>query len=289
MTRESAPATHAAQPTNAAQREYWNAAAGQTWAQFQESLDRQIAPLGWEAQRVLAPADGEQVLDIGCGCGQTTVELAARVGTRGHVVGVDISRPMLEVARRRPLPPGVRRPEFHEIDAESGPLERGVFDAAFSRFGVMFFGDPTAAFRNIRASLKASGRLAFVSWRPLQENAWMRAPFEAVAPLLPPLPPADPLTPGPFALADAGRVRRILLDAGYRDVRVEPFDCRIGGGDVEATVRLAFRVGPLGAALRENPELLPVVTDAVRAVIAGWDTPQGVLMPAAAWIVHASG
>jgi SAM-dependent methyltransferase len=274
--------------TNAAQREYWNAVAGQTWAQFQESLDQQIEPLGREAQRVLAPADAEQVLDIGCGCGQTTVELAARVGSRGRVVGVDISRPMLEVARRRPMPPGVRRPEFHEVDAESGPLERAIFDAAFSRFGVMFFEDPVAAFRNIRASLKSQGRLAFVSWRPLQDNAWMRVPFEAVAPFLPPLPPADHLTPGPFALADPDRVRRILLDAGYGDVSVEPFDCRIGGGDVEATLQLAVRVGPLGAALRENPELRPVVTDRVRAVIAGWDTPQGVLMPAAAWIARAS-
>jgi SAM-dependent methyltransferase len=272
---------------NAAQIEYWNATAGETWAQFQEQLDYQIAPLGLEALRVLAAVKGERVIDIGCGCGQTSLDLATRVGTEGRVVGVDISTPMLEVARRRPLPESSARPEFHQVDAQSGDLGRAFFDAAFSRFGVMFFSDPVAAFANIRASLKVHGRLGFVCWRPLQENPWMKAPLDAALPFLPPIPPLDPVAPGPFAFADAGRVRSILLDAGFTSVRIDPFDTRIGGGDIAQTLKLAFRVGPLGSALREHPQLQGKVADAVQDALTHYATPHGILMPAAVWIVLA--
>ena len=147
---------------NAAQIDYWNASAGQTWAQFQEQLDCTIAPLGAAALRALAPVAGECVIDIGCGCGATTLDLCACVGAQGRAVGIDISTPMLEIARRRPLPPSGLRPEFRQLDAQGGDLGRGIFDAAFSRFGIMFFSDPVAAFANIRAALKPPGRLGFV-------------------------------------------------------------------------------------------------------------------------------
>ena len=118
---------------NLAQIEYWNGTVSETWTQFQEQLDRQIAPLGLEALNALAPVKGEHIIDIGCGCGQTSLDLATRVGPEGRVVGVDISTPMLDVARRRPLSEsGARRPEFHLLDAQNGDLGRAVFDAAFS-------------------------------------------------------------------------------------------------------------------------------------------------------------
>jgi SAM-dependent methyltransferase len=272
---------------NAAQIEYWNATAGETWALFQEQLDRQIAPLGLEALRVLAPATGERIIDIGCGCGQTSLDLARRVGRNGHVVGVDISAPMLDVARHRPLSGSALRPQFREVDAQSVDLGHSVFDAAFSRFGVMFFSDPVAALSNIRRSMKPHGRLGFVCWRPLSENTWMLAPLNAALPFLPPPPPADPLAPGPFAFSDAARVRSILLDAGFGLVTIEPFDAMIGSGDIEQTLALTFKVGPLGAALRENPQQKGNVADAVREVLTHYATPAGVLMPAAVWIVLA--
>jgi SAM-dependent methyltransferase len=272
---------------NAAQIEYWNATAGETWALFQEQLDRQIAPLGLEALRVLAPATGERIIDIGCGCGQTSLDLARRVGRNSHVVGVDISAPMLDVARHRPLSGSAMRPEFREVDAQSVDLGHCVFDAGFSRFGVMFFSDPVAAFSNIRRSLRPHGRLGFVCWRPLSENTWMLAPLNAALPFLPPPPPADPLAPGPFAFADAARVRSILRDAGFGLVTIEPFDAMIGSGDIEQTLALTFKVGPLGAALRENPQQKGNVADAVRKVLTHYATPAGVLMPAAVWIVLA--
>ena len=278
-----------ADTSNTAQAEYWNAVAGETWVTFQAQLDRQIEPLGAEALRVLAPAPGERVVDVGCGCGQTTLALAERVGAAGAATGVDISRPMLEVARRRPVPADAATPRFVEADAQAADLGRADYDAAFSRFGVMFFADPAAAFANIRAALAPGGRMTFVCWRPMAENLWMRLPLEAALPLLPPLPPPDPKAPGPFAFADPDRVRGILAAAGFSDIAIAPFDARIGGGTLDETVAMTFRVGPLGAALRENPHAAPRVAEAVRRAVADYETADGVLMPAAVWVVSARG
>lgn len=258
---------------------------GPVWIELQEQLDRQIAPLGLAALRALAPEAGESILDIGCGCGQSTWQLAALVGPQGQITGVDLSGDMLQVARTRPAPAGAARPEFRCADAQAATLGSDRFDAAFSRFGVMFFSDPTAAFANIRGALKPGGRLAFVCWRALSENVLMRAPAEAAAPLLPPLPPIDPESPGPFAFSDPIRVGGILAAAGFGEVSIEPFDTRVGGADIERTVALNLRVGPLGAALRANPERREAVIGAVRDAIAPYLTPDGVMMPAAVWIV----
>jgi SAM-dependent methyltransferase len=273
---------------NAAQIDYWNATAGRIWAQFQDHLDRQIAPLGLEALRVLAPRAGERVLDVGCGCGQTTLDLATRVGTTGRVTGVDISEPMLAVARARQSPASAAQPEFLDVDAQTADLGEGGLDAVFSRFGVMFFSDPPAAFANLRKALKPGGRLTFVCWRPYAENLWMRTPMEAAQPFLPPMAPADPTAPGPFAFADPQRIQSILQAAGFEDIRITPFDAMIGGGSIEETLDLTFRVGPLGSALRDAPHLAPTVREAVRARLSDFATPQGVLMPAAVWIVQAA-
>ena len=273
--------------SNGAQIDYWNAQAGETWSRFNELLDRQIEPLGREAMRALGPLPGERIVDIGCGCGQTTMALAERVGAAGAVMGADISRPMLEVARARPVPAGARQPEFREADAQSDALGRTAFDAAFSRFGVMFFSDPVAAFANIRAALTPQGRLAFVCWRPYAENPWMRVPMEAAEPLLGPSPPVDPLAPGPFAFADADRVRSILGGAGFTGVSVDAFDAPIGGSSIDDTVSMTFRVGPLGRALAEHRDRVPAVAEVVKAAVTAYDTPAGVFMPSAVWIVQA--
>ena len=272
--------------SNAAQIEYWNTSAGETWARFQEALDRQVEPLGLAAMDVLCPAEGEHIVDIGCGCGQTSLALAARVRPSGSVVGVDISQPMLDVAFRRSRTADLQV-TFRKLDAQTGDLGDGLFDAAFSRFGVMFFSDPVAAFANIRASLKPGGRLAFVCWRALNENPWMQAPLQAALPLLPPLAPPDRAAPGPFAFADPSRVRSILADSGYGSVTINPFDADIGGEDLDQTLKLALRIGPLGRALREHPEFVGNVTDAVRDVLSEYLTSNGVRMPAAVWIALA--
>jgi SAM-dependent methyltransferase len=272
---------------NSEQMDYWNASAGQTWAQFHEQLDRQLSPLGSEALRALAPRTGERIVDIGCGCGQSSLDLARRVGPHGSVVGIDISSPMLAIARQRELPPPTVRPAFRQLDAQSEDFGQSVFDAAFSRFGVMFFSEPVIAFTNIRAALKPGGRLGFVCWRALHENPWMTIPLDAALPFLPSLPPPDPMEPGPFALADATRIRSILDRAGFESIAIRPFDARIGETDLEQTLRLSLKVGPLGAALRGHPECADRAAGAVREALSHFVTPNGVLMAAAVWIVLA--
>ncbi|HJQ56388.1 MAG TPA: methyltransferase domain-containing protein, partial [Vineibacter sp.] len=167
------------------------------WAEVREPLERQLAPLGRHALTALAPRPGESVLDIGCGGGETALDLARAVAPDGTVVGIDLSAAVLAFARR--AAEGCQRLRFIQADAQSFPFEPASFDAAFSRFGVMFFTDPTAAFVNIRRSLRPNGRLAFVCWRALEENPLDSLPLQAAAAHLPPQPAADPEAPGPFA------------------------------------------------------------------------------------------
>jgi SAM-dependent methyltransferase len=271
---------------NAAQVAYWNDTAGRTWADLQDRIDRQIRPLGQAAMDRLAPAPGEQVLDVGCGCGDTSLELARRVEPEGGVLGLDISAPMLEVARGRAVASGAHNLDFQEADAQVAALPDDR-DAVFSRFGVMFFADPAAAFANLRRSLRPGGRLAFVCWRPLAENLWMRLPAEAAAGLVPHAPPPEPGTPGPFAFADPDRVRAILAQAGFTAIDISPHDEAIGGLDLEGTVEMSFRVGPLGAILRERPDLAPVLRERVREAVRPWLRDGAVYMPSATWLVSA--
>ena len=271
---------------NEGQVAYWNDAAGRTWASLQDSIDRQIRPLGLAAMDRLDPRAGETLLDVGCGCGDTSLELARRVGPEGEVLGLDISGPMLEVARRRAAEAGAEGLEVRQADAQTAALPGGR-DAVFSRFGVMFFSDPAAAFANLRRSLRPGGRLAFVCWRPLAENLWMRLPAEAAAGLVPAAPPPEPGAPGPFAFADPDRVRGILAEAGFSGIDITPHDEAIGGHDLEGTVEMSFRVGPLGAILRERPDLAPVLRDRVREAVSPWMRGEAVYMPSATWMVTA--
>jgi ubiquinone/menaquinone biosynthesis C-methylase UbiE len=276
---------HMDQP-NAAQIEYWNDQAGNTWAEMQPLLDLQLAPLGRRAIDALSPGPGERILDIGCGCGTTTLALAERVAPDGAVLGLDISGPMLAVARRAAAEAGHTHAGFAEQDAQTANFET-PFDAAFSRFGVMFFADPPAAFANIRAALRPGGRMAFVCWRSPAENPWMMVPMQAAEPFLPPPAPTDPNAPGPFAFADPRRVRAILQSAGFAEFAITPYETPIGGLPLDQALTLALRVGPLGRALRENPQGREAAVQAVRAALATYETQGGVLIPSASWIVTA--
>lgn len=156
----------------------WNGQSGERWVANQARLDALVAVFGQAAIEAAAPAMGERVLDIGCGAGASSLALAARVGAGGQVLGVDISEPLIERARElaRHDTPAL----FQVADASSAELPEGAFDILFSRFGVMFFDDPTAAFTHMRRALRLGGRVAFVCWRGATENDWMRLPVGAL-------------------------------------------------------------------------------------------------------------
>ena len=269
---------------NAEQIEYWNGAVGERWAAFQDVLDKALGAISGAALSFAAALPGERALDIGCGCGTTTFALAKAVGPGGSVTGVDISEPMLKVARGRGT--GVN---FMKADA-SAHLFHPTHDLVFSRFGVMFFADPAAAFANIRKGLKPHGRLAFVCWRNAPENLWASVPLAAVRPLLPPQEPVDPLAPGPFAFADDARLRAILTGAGYRDIRIEKLDTVMDmGGTADEAAEQALRVGPLSRAAADLDEKTRAdIRKAVRDALAPFVAPDGVKPPAACWLAGAN-
>jgi SAM-dependent methyltransferase len=278
---------------NAEQVRYWNEVAGPRWVLFQERLDRELGVFAEAVLERAKPAAGEAALDVGCGCGATTLELGRRVGRSGRVLGVDVSRPMLERARARAAAAGAAQVGFLEADAQTAALEPAAFDLLFSRFGVMFFTDPGAAFANLRRALRPGGRVTFVCWQKIADNPWLLVPLGAVAQELPlpAPPPAD--APGPFAFADAERVRGLLGRAGYGDVAFEDLRLAVsfGGGSLDEAVEFALEVGPASAALREadvGPDVRARVVGAVRAALAPFAAESGVVrLASAAWLVSA--
>jgi SAM-dependent methyltransferase len=192
-----------------------------TWLEMLDSFERITGEPGRKAMERLDPRAGERILDIGCGAGGTTLELAERVGADGEVLGVDIAPGLLERAAENAAARGVRNVSFLHADAQVHDLGRATFDAAFSRLGVMFFTDPVAAFANIRRSLRPGGRLSVVAWQEPAANEWMSLPATAAMTVLgTTAPPTAPDAPGPFSLADPDRVERILSAAGFHDLDI---------------------------------------------------------------------
>ena len=195
------------------------------WAEVREPLELQLAPLGRRALEALALHPGESVLDIGCGGGETALDLARAVAPGGTVLGVDVSAAVLAFAQRAAK--WCERVRFVQADAQVFPFEPASFDAAFSRFGVMFFADPTAAFVNIRRSLRPNGRLAFVCWRALEENPLDILPLRAASAHLPPRPAHDPEAPGPFAFANPTACAAFWKERASRRSRSLPVTSRL--------------------------------------------------------------
>lgn len=274
--------------SNAAQVEYWNSKVGETWTRFQEALDRSFTPLTGALLGLAAPADGEHVLDVGCGTGEISLAAAAAVGEDGTVLGLDISRDMLARARAR-AEELLSEAEFREADAASFAEEDG-FDLIVSRFGVMFFADPVAAFANLRARMAPGGRLVFACWQPAERNLWATLPLTVLADLLPQQPPADPYAPGPFAFADPTRVGDILQNAGWQSVALHAFDFAMvtGEGDdpIAGALRFALRIGPAARAVAEAGIDMQARALLVPALAAHLRDGQ-VALPAACWLVEA--
>ena len=271
-------------PANPAQAEYWNTGRGEQWVTHQEALDARFAGVRDALLARAAPGPGERALDIGCGTGATTLALAERVGPGGAVLAVDISAPMLAVARARCAARGLDQVRLLCADAQSHAFERASYDLLVSRFGVMFFSDPVAAFGNLRQALRPGGRLAFVCWGPLADNPWFALPLAAGVRRLGPPDPTPPRAPGPLAFAETSYVQQILAGAGFAGIGVETVTeslaCARSAAEEAAFARL---VGPLARLIQSRapaPALIEAMVEDVTASFAPWQNATGVHIPA---------
>jgi ubiquinone/menaquinone biosynthesis C-methylase UbiE len=274
---------------NADQIAYWNGPAGERWTERQSFQDILLEPVTRALIEHARLQAGDRVVDIGCGCGSTSVAAAQSVAPSGFVLGIDVSAPML--ARARQLAPQNLPMSFVLADATVYPFEPATYDLLLSRFGVMFFADPAVSFANLRRALRSSGRLAFVCWREPRDNPWMMAPLQAAYKHVPKLPQVGPDDPGPFSFASRERVERVLREASFSDIGMEPFDIALDlaiGRGLESAVQSAVEIGPTNRALEGQPEdVKTVVRHSVRDALAPFVRGQSVPLPAAMWIVTA--
>jgi SAM-dependent methyltransferase len=276
---------------NAEQIAEWNGALGQRWAALQAEIDRVVVPFGDAAIKLASPQPGERVIDVGCGCGDTSVAIARMVGATGSVLGIDVSQPMLDVARGRAQAATFSQLSFRHADASEAELPANI-DLLFSRFGVMFFSRPAAALSHLRKSLRKGGRCAFVCWRAPRDNPWAMVPLSAARQALGITPPPnDPDAPGPFAFADEARLRTILADAGFDDVEMQRRDLPIPlGATPRAAADAVAQIGPVSRLIREvGVERLPMILDAVEHAVAPHAGSDGhVSLNGSTWIVSAT-
>ena len=237
-----------------------------------------------------APKPGDRVIDVGCGCGATTIDFAARVGPGGEVLGLDISAPMLARARQRaPQNLPVR---LELADATVYDFEPDGADLVVSRFGVMFFADPARSFANLRTGLKPGGRLVFACWREAKQNPWLIVPLREAGKHAPALPETGAEAPGPFAFANEARVRRILSDAGYADIDLEPQDLDLdlaAGQGLDTAVKAAMTIGPTSRMLDGQSEAVRAAATAdIRKALATHAQGESVPLGGAIWLVSAT-
>jgi SAM-dependent methyltransferase len=273
---------------NVDQAAAWDGPDGEYWAAHQARFDTTIGPHHGVLMAAAAIAPGERVLDIGCGNGQTSRDAARAAGDSGGVLGVDLSGPMLARAAQLAKDEGLGNVRFEQADAQVHPFDAGAFDVAISRFGVMFFEDPVAAFANIASGLRSGGRLAMLVWQSPRANEWMSSIRTAVA-MGRDLPSPPPGTPGPFALADTDNARRILTEAGFVDVAFagseQPFNVGSGTEDAYAFVSGLHAVLMLLEDLDEPTKAQAY--DNLRATVAAHETTDGVVFGSAAWVLTA--
>lgn len=275
---------------NASQFETWNGESGYRWVARADERDRVIAPVADVLLGKAAPTHGTRVLDIGCGCGATTLMAATQVGRAGSVLGVDLSEPMLEVARDRARITGAVNTTFMHADAQTHQFEPGSADLLISRFGTMFFSDPDAAFSNIAVALASGGRLCLATWQPLAANEWLAVPGAALLPHAD-LPPTPTDGPGMFAQSDPAKVRATLSAAGFSDITIDATEVTFTVGQtIDDAVDHLADSGPGRALLEtidEGPKREAALAD-VRDALAGHHDDSGVRLGGGIWLITAT-
>jgi len=271
---------------NEDQKEFWNGAGGEAWVSGQETLDAAMKPVTEILLKAAAVNPSDRVTDIGCGTGETTLEVAKEAKS---ALGVDVSVPMLALAKSRADRQELSNVQFEQRDAQAGDLQADT-TLAMSRFGVMFFEDPIAAFTNIRSQMADNGRLCFACWKSPRENEWVSLPMSIVRKHIHDDTPPDPLAPGPFAFADDKRITSILEQSGWQDINIAPagFDMAWGESPKDAAIGLIDR-GPLRRIFVGDPS---ITEDTKKAIIKGIQealppSDGGIFLKGAIWIVTA--
>lgn len=273
--------------TNSDQSTLWNGTGGRAWVVNQTLLDHMFQPFEPILLDALPAGDGHRrVLDIGCGTGATSLAIAQRLGDRGECVGVDISAPMLDMARERAARLGVAA-RFVQADVQTHRFAPASIDHFASRFGVMFFDDPVAAFANLRRAARPGATMRAIAWRSPAENAFMTTGERAAAPLLPDLPVRQPGAPGQFAFADRQRVAAILAQAGWSGIDIRPIDVPCELPEPDLTHYIGW-LGSVGQRLLTADEATRArVIQTVRAAFAPFVQGDTVRYTAACWQIDA--
>lgn len=248
-------------------------------AELADLIDRQMRPLGDAVLAKLPLGTGQMIMDVGCGAGEVTMQLADIVGSQGRVIGVDIAPRVLALAARRAV--NLPQVTFVREDAGTMSLPDGSLDVIFSRFGTMFFADPVVAFRNLHRMLKPGGKIGFVCWRSMTENELDSFCIDAAG-----LPVT--IDASPYSFETASAIKQVLTTSGFQSISIEAHDAPITAGDTAATLNVVTRVGALGKVLRENPELVPIAEPLVRSALAARERDGLVHLGSATWIVTAT-
>jgi SAM-dependent methyltransferase len=282
-------------PGNAEAVEAWDGPLFDRFVQWRHIIVEGIKAHGDEALRLHPPATGARALDIGCGFGDTTQQLAELVGAEGSAVGVDASPRFIEAAREEARQAGVANVSFEVADVEGASLGEGRYDHAFSRMGTMFFANPVRALRNVRAALVPGGRLVSVVWRAKPENDWAYRPQQITERFVTKPEDYDDPTcgPGPFSMGGADTVSGILKSAGFEEITLRRCDIPIKiGNDLDEAAAMVMSIGPSGEILRLSGDraahLHEPVAEAIKEGMADWDGPDGVVAPASTWIISAT-
>ena len=276
---------------NKNQKDFWSGKGGDIWVERQNAMDNMLSPLGEAALNKLNFNEEENVLDIGCGCGDTTLNIAKRIGPLGNVTGLDISEPMLKRAKESASEMSITNTSFKCVDAQTEDLGDQIYSAAFSRFGVMFFEDSIAAFKNINRSLISGGCLSFVCWQSPAVNPWQSLFIQEIKKFLE-LPSPPPRSPGPFAFMESEYVFSILEESKFQDINIEGYEAEVNmfsGRSLSDSVKDYISINPVVTEmLRDSSEdqTTEIVNSAIEA-FSPYYSEKGLIFPSATWLVTA--
>ena len=275
---------------NIKQKQFWSGAGGDVWVDKQREMDIMLNPLGEKVIQGLDLKEETKILDIGCGCGATTLEIA-KIVNQGEVIGVDISEPMLERATQTASDMALTNISYQVKDVQVDEMPNKYFDIAFSRFGVMFFEDPFEAFKNINHSLKDDGQLSFVCWQHASLNPWQSLSIQVIKEFLD-LPVPSPKSPGPFAFEDKSYIEEILNASGFRDIEIKDNQEDIvmfSGKSIREACEDYLTINPVVTEMLKNSpsELREEILEALIGKFSDYHKDDGLLFPSATWVVSA--